>query len=132
MAAAVFKAAALAFACAACTSIATNSLTFEGTSWRVTAIDGRATPADGGYMIEFSSGRISGRFGCNRWSGVYAVSGEMLTAIQVASTKMACPEPAMAFENQGLAILGQPARLKWTSSRKLTLVNEAGSIALEH
>lgn len=37
----------------------------------------------------------------------------------------------MMFENQGLSVLNQPARLAWTSGQKLTLINGAGSIELE-
>jgi heat shock protein HslJ len=108
-----------------------DSRTLEGTYWIVASIDGRATPTDGNYNLEFAGGRISGRFGCNRWSGGYAVAGGSLTASQVISTKMACPEPAMSFENQGLNVLNQLARLDWTTGQKLTLSNSAGSIALE-
>jgi len=131
MAAAAFRVTALALACGACTSIAADSRAFEGSGWRVTAIDGHATRSEGGYQVEFAGGRISGRFGCNRWSGAYAVAGETLTASQVVSTKMACPEPAMIFENKGLMVLDQPMRLAWSSERRLTLSNAAGSIALE-
>jgi heat shock protein HslJ len=46
-------------------------------------------------------------------------------------TLMACPEPSATFENQGLAVLNQPMRMSWASSRKLTLSNAAGTIALE-
>ena len=130
MAAAVFRAAALALACAGCTTVAVDGRTFEG-SWRVTTIDGWATPAAGNYRMEFKDGRISGRFGCNGWGGTYAVAGATLTAGQVNSTMMACPEPAMSFEKRGLAVLGQPMRWTWTGKRKLTLTNRAGSIGLE-
>ncbi|HET8534481.1 MAG TPA: META domain-containing protein [Sphingomicrobium sp.] len=131
MAAAVFRAASLALACAACTTIAADVRTFDGTRWHVTAIDGRATPATGDYHVEFKAGEISGRFGCNGWGGAYAVSGETMTASRVMSTMMACGDPAMTFESQGLAVLRQPMRLTWIAGRKLTLSNSAGSIALE-
>ena len=131
MGAAVFKAAVIALSCAACTSMSVDVRTLEGPPWNVAAIDGRATPADGNYNMEFAGGRISGRFGCNRWSGAYAVAGDTLMASQVISTKMACPEPGMSFENQGLTVLNQPVRLVWTTGRKLTLSNSAGSIALD-
>jgi len=130
MAAAGFRAAALALACAGCTSIAVDARTFEGTRWRVTAIDGKPTPAGGDYRMEFAGGRIGGRFGCNSWGGHYAVSGKSLSARQVISTMMACPEPAMSFERRGLSILQQP--MQWTfAGARLTLSNAAGSIALE-
>ena len=131
MAAAGFSTAALALACAACTSIAADARTFDGTRWHVTAIDGRATPATGDYHVEFKSGEISGRFGCNGWGGTYAVRGETLTASQVRSTLMACAEPAMSFESQGLAVLREPMRWTWIAGTKLMLSNSAGSIALE-
>jgi heat shock protein HslJ len=131
MAAAAFRAFALALSCVACTSVSVDGRTLEGTHWRVAAIDGRQTPADGEYRIEFSGGRISGRFGCNRWGGNYALAGETLTSSQVISTKMACQGLAMMFENQGISVLNQPARLAWTSGQKLTLINGAGSIELE-
>jgi heat shock protein HslJ len=44
---------------------------------------------------------------------------------------MACPEPAMSFESEGLAVLRQPMRLSWIAGTELTLSNGAGSIALE-
>ena len=130
MAAAVFRAAVLALACAGCTTVAVDGRTFEG-SWRVVQIDGRATPANGNYRIAFGNGQISGRFGCNGWGGTYAVAGTMLTASQVHSTMMACPEPAMSFERQGLAVLQQPMRWTWTGQQRLTLTNSAGSIGLQ-
>jgi heat shock protein HslJ len=96
----------------------------------VTAINGRSTPANGEYRLDFNGGQISGRFGCNGWSGSYSVAGDTLTAGQVRSTMMACPDPAMSFESQGLAVLQQPMRFGSTRG-KLTLSNRAGSIALE-
>jgi heat shock protein HslJ len=96
----------------------------------VTAINGRSTPANGEYRLDFNGGQISGRFGCNGWSGSYSVAGDTLTAGQVRSTMMACPDPAMSFESQGLAVLQQPMRFSSTRG-KLTLSNRAGSIALE-
>jgi heat shock protein HslJ len=44
---------------------------------------------------------------------------------------MACPEPAMSFESQGLAILREPMRATWIAGAKLTLSNSSGSIAME-
>ena len=130
MAAAAFRAAAVALACAACTSIAADARTFDGTRWHVTAIDGRATPATGDYRIEFKAGEISGRFGCNGWGGAYAVNGETMTASRVMSTMMACAAPAMSFESQGLAVVRQPMRWSLATDQKLTLSNGAGSIEM--
>jgi len=119
-----------ALSAAACTSVHSTSATFEGTRWQVTAINGRATPRNEGYMLRFEHGRVGGRFGCNQFGGPYRVEGDRLLATEIASTLMGCPEPAATFEQQGFAILAQPMRLIWSSDRRLTLSNSAGSIAL--
>ena len=135
MAAAGFRAVAVAVAVAAagCTSVVADARTFEGTNWRVTAIDGQPTPA--GLSLSFSGGQLGGYLGCNRFSGPYRVAGNMLTVQTMAMTQMACvsatDEPLPTFEPAGLAILSRPMRIIWRSGRELTLSNPAGSIALE-
>lgn len=130
MGAAGFKAAGLALACAACTSIAVDARTFEGTRWRATAIDGQPTPSAGNYVIRFDKGRIGGQLGCNVFGGEFRVRGDTLTASAIRMTMMACMEPAATFESEGFTILNRPMRMIWTSSQRLTLSNSAGSIDL--
>ena len=131
MAAAAFKAAVLALVCTACTTVAADARTFEGTNWRVTAIDGRATPTSGNYSMSFAGGDLAARFGCNSIGGRYSVSGDTLTASEVRSTLMGCPEPAGRFEREGLAVLNQSMRMTWTGGGSLTLSSGTGSIALQ-
>jgi heat shock protein HslJ len=131
MAAAVFRATALALTCAACTSVMADERTFDGTRWHVTAIDGQPTPANGDYRVEFTRNEISGRFGCNGWGGRYGIVGDIMTVGEVRSTMMACPEPAMNFERGGFAVLDRPMQMRWGSERQLTLGNGAGSIELK-
>jgi len=131
MAAAGFKAAALALACAACTSVMAEERTFDGTRWHVTAVDGRATPATGDYHVQFTRNEISGRFGCNGFGGRYAIVGDIITAGEIRSTLMGCPEPAASFETRGFAVLNRPMQMRWTSGRQLTLSNGAGSVELQ-
>jgi heat shock protein HslJ len=126
-----FRLALLALLVAACTSIAVDARTFDGTRWRVAAIDGRFTPALGDYRVEFKDGGIGGRFGCNGFGGRYAVAGDLLTASEIRSTMMACSDPAASFESAGFAVLKQPMRINWSSGRRLALSNSAGSIELE-
>ena len=97
----------------------------------------RVDPKGGGKSLRFDNmlmrekaGAISGRFGCNGWGGTYAVNGETMTASRVMSTMMACADPAMSFESQGLAVLRQPMRWSLAPDRKLTLSNRAGSIEM--
>lgn len=115
----------------ACTSVLADERTFDGTSWRVAAVDGRATPATGDYHVAFTRHEISGRFGCNGFGGSYAVVGDIINAGNIRSTMMACSEPAASFEGQGLAVLRLPMQMRWTSPRHFTLSNSAGSIDLE-
>lgn len=130
MAAAVFRLALVALLCADCTSIHVTDRTFEGTRWRVTAVNGRTTPASGDYRVEFKDGGIGGRFGCNGFGGRYSVAGSVLTAHEIRSTLMGCPEPAASFEGEGFRILNQAMRLTWSGDHRLTLSNSAGSIDL--
>ena len=103
-----------------------------GTSWRVVSVNGRATPAQGDYSMRFETGgRVGARFGCNSMGGNYRMVGGTLVVSNLASTLMGCPEPAMTFESQGGAILGQPMQIAFTSNERMSLSNAAGSIALD-
>ena len=130
MAAAVTRPAILALLFAGCTGIAADQRTFDGTTWRVTAVDDRATPAGGDYSMSFSGGNLGARFGCNHIGGRYSAAGSTLKTTEVRSTLMGCPEPAASFERDGLAVLGSPMQMSWSSGNRLTLSNAAGSIAL--
>jgi len=123
--------AALALIAAGCTSINADARTFENTRWRVSAINGQATPAAGNYVIRFADGQVGGQVGCNHFGGPYRIAGQVMTVGEVASTLMGCPEPAATFETQTFSVLRQPVRLSWSSDRRLTLSNAAGSLALE-
>ena len=137
MGAAAFKAAALALACAACASIAVDERTFEGTSWRVTAINGQAAPKSEAFRMSFAHGRFTARLGCNLAQGIYSIEGARVIPGFAGHTEMACYEttpgavPLMTFEEWGFNVLHRPMRMDWTSGRTLTLSNDAGSIALE-
>jgi heat shock protein HslJ len=131
MVAAGSKAALLALCLAACTSIAADQRTFEGTRWHVASVNGRSTPATGDYSMQFANGQMSGRFGCNHFGGPYSTSRDLLVARDVASTLMGCPEPAASFERDGFAILQLPMRMDWGAEGSLTLSNTAGSIGME-
>jgi heat shock protein HslJ len=126
-----FKLALLALALGACTSVAVDQRTFEGTRWRVTAVNDQATPQNGDYHLRFSKGEIGARFSCNSIGGKFTVSGETLITRDMSSTLMGCPEPSASLENAGLRVLSQPMRWTAVAGTRLTLHNNAGSIALE-
>jgi heat shock protein HslJ len=47
-----------------------------------------------------ADGKLSGSAGCNRYQGSYQMAGDSLTIGPVASTKMACPDPAGVMEQE--------------------------------
>ena len=122
--------AALMLATGGCDTIPSPQSQLAGTDWRVTAINGRATP-DGpvAYSMDFEAMRIGARFGCNVIGGEYRLSGGVLTTNALVMTEMACGEPASGFEAQGSAILRQRMHLAEANGR-LTLSNPAGTIVL--
>ena len=126
-----YKALLLTLFVAGCTSINAGPRSFEGTQWRVRSINGQATPATDNYRVEFRDGRAGGRFGCNQFGGAYQVSGKVMAFGPMIATRMACLDPAMSFEANGLKVMQQPVALNWTSANRLELSNSAGSIGLE-
>jgi len=100
-----------------------------GTNWRIEAVNGRATPPQGQYYVQFEANRIGAKFGCNAMGGGYSQNGNVLTVGPLAATRMFCPDPAMSFENQGGAILVQPVTIS-SSGDRMTLSNSIGRIDL--
>ena len=100
----------------------------ERTRWRVTRINGRAVPRRGDYHVDFDSGRILAKFGCNAISGTYSQAGTTLDAGALIATRMACGN--MALEMKGSAILDQLMTIRVMGRNRLALVSSAGSIDL--
>lgn len=74
--------------------------------WAVEQIDGRAINANSRVTLLFSSdGLVAGRASCNRLNGRYEASGESLMFDDLATTRMACPEPLMVQEKRFLETL---------------------------
>jgi heat shock protein HslJ len=92
-------------------------------------VNGRVTPPQGQYYVQFEANRIGARFGCNGMGGSYSQNGNVLTVGPLAATRMFCPDPAMSFENQGGAILAQPVTIT-SSGDRMTLSNSVGRIDL--
>ena len=65
----------------------------------------QATPSGATYVLIFDAGRLSTRVDCNVCNGVFALSGQTLTAgPALACTRAACP--TIAFENAYTSLLG--------------------------
>lgn len=70
-----------------------------GSEWRPLTLSGKPFPEGVEAFLQFGDdGGLTGRGGCNRFVGSYEIQGEMLVIGPVASTRMACPEPAMEAE----------------------------------
>jgi len=105
--------------------------TLAGTNWLVTAINGRTTPAGGNYFLRFEGEeRVAARFGCNSAGGRYLQRSGTISMRNLATTRMACPEPAMSFEREALGILSQPVIASWSGAGRLSLANANGRIEL--
>ena len=114
----------------ACGTLPPQGMRLAGTEWRVSAINGRATPPGPvAYSMSFEAARLGARFGCNSIGGSYRLTGSTLTTDALVMTEMACSEPAASFESQGAAILMQPMAIGPGGAR-MTLSNRAGVIEL--
>ncbi len=102
-----------------------------GTSWTVTAINGRATPGGQDYFLNFAANDLSARFGCNSISGSYRVNGDHVWTTGLVQTEMACAGPAMTLERLGSAVLSSNMRVEPMGGERMRLVSEAGSIDLK-
>ena len=129
MGAAGFRAASLALLCSGCTSIHATQATFEGTEWRIVAVNG--APAPSYSSVGFNHGFISGLI-CNNFRGPYSVGGGLLHLGGLENTERGCDGPIMQIEESAFAILHRrPIRMSWYSGRRLRLSNAAGSIDLQ-
>jgi heat shock protein HslJ len=109
--------------------------TLDGTLWRLVATvdaDGvrRSVPHEVRATARLDEATISGVGGCNRYSGGYELAGRSLTFRPVASTMMACSEPAMSVEGAFFAALGRVAAWE-IGGDALALRDAAGSVVLE-
>jgi heat shock protein HslJ len=82
-----------------------------GTTWSIVRLvgseeAGSPRPAVGAPWVLFGEdGAVAGATGCNRLMGRYELDGTMLRIGPLATTRMACPEPAMAQEASILRLL---------------------------
>lgn len=103
----------------------------EGPLWRVRAVLGEdgslgVVPDSVQASARFEAGRVSGSGGCNRFSAECRVAGERLEIGPIASTMMACPDPAMTAEAAVLAALGAVAT--WAIEDGILVLRDADGV----
>lgn len=73
----------------------------SGTAWRVASLKGVNTPQNAAGVVQFSDdGRISGKAGCNNFSGEYSSNKGKIMIRPLAMTRMACVPELDAFEGR--------------------------------
>ena len=93
-----------------------------GPRWSL--VFGPTGAAVGEAWIEVAAdGAVHGKLGCNRFRGSAEVAGEELRTSPLATTRMLCPEPGIARQEQAIAtVLSEPVR--WAvDDGQLTLVS---------
>ncbi len=99
--------------------------TLANTNWTIVAINGAAVSGDR-YQMQFEANRLSGRAGCNNFSGPYSVGSDGLQAGPLMMTRMACPGPAMTHERAVADILRGRVRLYYPDGDTLLMRGAAG------
>ncbi|MGV9825472.1 MULTISPECIES: META domain-containing protein [unclassified Gordonia (in: high G+C Gram-positive bacteria)] len=103
--------------------------TLVGKSFTSTSVSGTPIPGGGPLSVAFpEAGRISATAGCNRHMGRLTVSGDTMSAGDLASTMMACPPPRDGADAWLSTFLTSPVTWKYGDST-LTLTS-AGSTAV--
>ncbi len=112
-------------------------LPLENVRWSLAAVDGRSLPEGVSASLLFTpsdspaatgeENLVAGEGGCNTFSGLYEVSGEVLSLGPLAVTQMICEEQAMQVDKSLLAGL-ENARNFSIISNQLTILTESGSL----
>ncbi len=118
----------------ACTSTGGESARkLDDATWELKSyLDGASMkPVPDGVYVDavFTSGKVSGSAGCNRYSGSFSTSDNKLTLGMVASTKMACRPPVSDVETAYLTRLSESAAYT-TTQDSLTILDGHGATVL--
>jgi heat shock protein HslJ len=105
----------------------------ENTYWKLVELNGKpvvATPRRREPHLRLSpEGKtLQGSGGCNAMRGVYQLDGARLRFTQIATTRLACPDPYMGQEGAFLKVLEATDSFK-LSGDKLELLGEGKLLA---
>jgi len=89
--------------CAITSREATTEL--SGTSWTLVEIDGAEPVGETPPSITFTDeGSVTGTTGCNTFNGEVAIDGSELSFGPMATTRMACVDPAASEQEQAFLL----------------------------
>lgn len=127
-----FAAAALLLTMAACGN-AGHDKPLEGTTWKLTRMDGIPSAAIDReadfFTLEFNTAdtMVAGRTNCNRFFGKYELKGNELDFENLGMTRMACPD--MQYEDAFVKMLDEVDRFEIKGSQ-LTLMDDHKTLAV--
>jgi heat shock protein HslJ len=97
--------------------------------WVAQTIAGQAVINPGRVTLSFAEGRVSGRGGCNLYSGPVEYGGGMIKVGPLISTKMACMEAGlMQQESTYLNVLQAAERYAVAANGQLTITTKMGAL----
>jgi len=97
--------------------------------WVAETIAGQPVINPGRVTLAFVEGRVSGRGGCNIYSGPVEIGNGTLKVGPLISTKMACGEPGlMQQESAYLGALQSARSYRFGADDKLTISTQAGAL----
>ena len=103
----------------------------SGGPWRVEDINQQGVIDFAETSLEFlDNGQVSGRGGCNRFSGSYTREGATMTFGPMAVTQMACAPAVADQEKKFFQVLSSPVTISLSGNGALILENEAGQTLL--
>lgn len=128
----VIAAVALLFAMTACGGSHKDALPLEGTTWKLSEMQGipaTAIDAEADFFtlqLNAADTMVAGRTNCNRFFGRYALKDARLTFENMGMTRMACPD--MTYENAFVKMLSEVDRYA-IEGRELKLYGEDRPLA---
>ena len=92
----------------------TAPFALSGSSWLLEDLGGNALNDTSHATLTFpETGKVAGNASCNRFFGPAKLTGDQIALGPLASTRMACPEPAMRQETAYLQALQNAERFAW-------------------
>jgi len=97
--------------------------------WVAETINGKPVINPGRVTLSFAEGRVSGRGGCNIYSGPVEIGADTLKIGPLISTKMACVDNGlMQQESAYLNALRSAQRYSFGEKGKLTITTALGAL----
>jgi heat shock protein HslJ len=101
-----------------------------GTSWNLVELGGSVPAGDAKETLVFGAdGTVHGNAGCNTFNGTPTIDGSTIRFGPLATTRMACPEPAMSVESAYLA--GLAGATTWRIDRYQLLLEGATELRFD-